>query len=369
MATAAQRRIKSVSYAKYGYIFVAPFFIVYFIFMLWPLIETFILAFHGNGNSPKLDEAGTSINCFVGLDNFKTILFGGADFKSMGIHERFARCMGNTVIIWGGNFLPQIALSLLLAVWFTDMRVKMPGKGFFKVVMYMPNIITAASVAGLFLTLLSDSPYSVANIMLDKLETSAPGVYGFIEGITNDTMVKDGTFFFSSDKWSSRIIIMFIQVWMWFGNTMIMLMSGIMGINPSLFEAANIDGANSTQVFTKVTLPLLQPIMVYTMITSMIGGLQMFDIPYLYHTAGQKFSRELETVAVYIYYNFNTGTEAQSNYGYAGAASIIIFIITAILGSITFYMNRDKDEIAQKKQRKRAMKQYKAKMKKGGLAL
>jgi multiple sugar transport system permease protein len=149
---------------------------------------------------------------------------------------------------------------------------------------------------------------------------------------------------------------------------MIMLMSGIMGINPSLFEAADIDGANSRQQFFRITLPLLQPIMVYTLVTSMIGGLQMFDIPYLYHN-GANFNKQLETVAVYIYYNFNQGTVESANYGYAGAASIVIFIITAILGSITFYMNRDKDAIAKKKQRKKAEKQYRAKMKQGGLTL
>ncbi len=364
MATAAQRRIKSVSYAKYGYIFVAPFFIVYFIFMLWPLIETFILAFHGNGNTPKLDEAGTSINCFVGLDNFKTILFGGTDFKSMGIHERFVRCMGNTVMIWGGNFIPQIALSLLLAVWFTDMRVKMPGKGFFKVVMYMPNIITAASVAGLFLSLASDSPYSVANNLLDKLEVSAPGFYNFIEGITPDTMVKDGVFFFSSDKWSSRVIIMFIQVWMWFGNTMIMLMSGIMSINGSLFEAAEIDGANSTQTFWRITLPLLKSIMVYTLLTSMIGGFQMFDIPYMYRT-GTTLNQYTETAAVFIYDMFHANF-ASPSYGYSAAASVILFVITSILGALVFYVQRDKHAIEIKKKRKQAMKEAKKKAAQGG---
>ncbi|MDE6658019.1 MAG: sugar ABC transporter permease, partial [Oscillospiraceae bacterium] len=109
----------------------------------------------------------------------------------------------------------------------------------------------------------------------------------------------------------------------------------------------------------------LQPIMGYTLVRSMIGGLQMFDLPYLYHS-GANFSRNLETVAVYIYYNFNKGTVEQANYGYAGAASIIIFAITAVLGSITFYMNRDKDEIAKKQQRKRAEKQQKARMKQGG---
>jgi multiple sugar transport system permease protein len=173
---------------------------------------------------------------------------------------------------------------------------------------------------------------------------------------------------FISGEWNAKFMVMFIQTWLWFGNTMIMLMSGIMGINPSLFEAADIDGANSGQQFFKITLPLLQPIMVYTLVTSMIGGLQMFDIPFLYHN-GAQFSKHLETVAVYIYYNFNKGTVDQANYGYAGAASIIIFAITACLGAITFYMNRDKDAIAKKKQRKKAEKQYKAKMKQGGLTL
>ncbi len=346
MATAAQRRIKSVSYSKYGYIFVAPFFIVYFVFMLWPLIDTFILAFHGNGIGENLNAAGTSTSCFVGLDNFKTILFGGSDFKSMGIHERFVRCMQNTVIIWGGNFLPQIALSLLLAVWFTDMRVKMPGKGFFKVVMYMPNIITAASVAGLFLCLLSDSQYSTANsILLDK---------GWI----------DEAFFFSSNKWSSRIIIMFIQIWMWFGNTMIMLMSGIMGINGSLFEAAEIDGANSRQTFWRVTLPLLKSIMVYTLLTSMIGGFQMFDIPYMYHL-GSNLNNYTETVAVFIYDMFHKNF-ASPSYGYSAAASVILFVITSILGALVFYVQRDKHAIEIKKKRKQAMKEAKRMAKQGG---
>lgn len=341
MASAAQRRIKSISYAKYGYMFIAPFFLVYCFFQIWPLIYTFILSFEGNQ---------ATNGQWVGLENYNTILFGqGSAQGAAATNAEFLKALGNTFILWFGNFVPQILLSLLLAVWFTDAKVKLPGKGFFKVVMYMPNIITAASVAALYVNLFGDSKYYFVNATLMNLGLTEP--IAFVAGPV-----------------ASKVMVMFIQTWLWFGNTMIMLMSGIMGINPSLFEAADIDGANSRQTFFKVTLPLLQPIMVYTLVTSMIGGLQMFDIPYLYHN-GANFSRELETVAVYIYSNFNRGTVDQANYGYAGAASIIIFVITAILGSITFYMNRDKDEIAQKKQRKRAEKQYKAKMKKGGLAL
>ena len=321
--------------------FIAPFFLVYCFFQIWPLIYTFILSFKGN-------QANNA--AWVGFDNYSTILFGqGMAQGSAATSAEFFKALGNTFILWFGNFIPQILLSLLLAVWFTDAKVKLPGKGFFKVVMYMPNIITAASVAALYVNLFGDSKYYFVNATLMNM------------GMENPVQ-------FVGDPVISKIMVMFIQTWLWFGNTMIMLMSGIMGINPSLFEAADIDGANSRQVFFKVTLPLLQPIMVYTLVTSMIGGLQMFDIPYLYHN-GANFSKELETVAVFIYFNFNKGTVEQASYGYAGAASIIIFAITAVLGSITFYMNRDKDEIAQKKQRKRAEKQYRAKMKKGGLTL
>lgn len=145
MASAAQRRIKSISYAKYGYMFIAPFFLVYCFFQIWPLIYTFILSFQGNQKNHGQ---------WVGLDNYTTILFGeGMAAGAPDIKAEFLQSLGNTFILWFGNFVPQILLSLLLAVWFTDAKVKLPGKGFFKVVMYMPNIITAASVAALYVNL------------------------------------------------------------------------------------------------------------------------------------------------------------------------------------------------------------------------
>jgi multiple sugar transport system permease protein len=307
--------------------------LVYCFFQLWPLINTFILSVKGNGKA---------FNDFIGLGNYEALLFGtGMGRASSAIQETFFQTLGNTFIVWIGNFIPQIAISLALAVWFTDAKLKIPGKGFFKVVMYMPNIITAASVAALFLKLFDDSKYGVVNNMFLS--------WGLI-----DEPIK-----FITGVWQSRGMIMFIQAWMWFGNTMIMLMSGIMGLNPSLFEAANIDGASSGQVFRKITLPLLRPIMLYTLITSMIGGLQMFDIPYMY-TKGTQRNEYTKTVAVFIYENFREKMP-NPNYGFSGAASIILFLITIGLGSITFYMNRDKEAAARKKERKAAMKKLKAK--------
>lgn len=333
MASAAQRNIRSVSYAKYGYFFILPFFLVYCFFQLWPLINTFILSVYGNGK--QIDE-------FIGLGNFEALLFGtGMGRSSAAIQETFLQTLGNTFIVWIGNFIPQIAISLALAVWFTDAKLKIPGKGFFKVIMYMPNIITAASVAALFLKLFDESKYGPVNSLLMSM------------GVIDDPIK------FVTGVWTSRGMVMFIQAWMWFGNTMIMLMSGIMGLNPSLFEAANIDGASSGQVFRKITLPLLRPIMLYTVITSMIGGLQMFDIPYMY-TKGTQRNEYTKTVAVFIYEHFREKMP-NPNYGFSGAASILLFIITIALGSVTFYMNRDKEAIRLKKERKAHMKALKEK--------
>lgn len=346
MASAAQRRIKSISYAKYGYMFIAPFFLVYCFFQVWPLIQTFILSFQGNGA-----DAGN----FVGFDNYGIILFGsgeGMGRRAAAMQELFLTSFKNTIILWFGNFIPQILLSLLLAVWFTDSKLHIPGVGFFKVVMYLPNIITAVSVAALFMRFISNSQLSAVNTLLT------------LNGA-------DPVSFEASAAWS-RGIVMFIQTWLWFGNTMIMMMSGIMGINPSLFEAAAIDGASSGQVLRKVTLPLLRPMVVYTLITSMIGGLQMFDIPYLYHTGAGKINANLRTVAVFVYEQFRAGAKVhQPDYGIAGAASVILFIITAALGILVFRMNRDEDEHRKKQERKALVKEYKKQQKlakNGGLS-
>lgn len=306
------------------------------------MINTFRLSFYGNGKT---------LETFVGLKKFQNILFGSeTSIPAQAIHEEFFNYFQNTIIIWLGNFVPQIILSLLLAVWFTDAKLKIPGKGFFKVIMYMPNIITAASVSALFLVLFGDGKYGAINSLLLSKEM-------IVEPIR-----------FITDKTNSRILVMFIQTWMWFGNTMIMLMSGIMGINPSLFEAANIDGANSFQIFRKVTLPLLRPIMVYTLITSMIGGLQMFDIPYLLHT-GNTLVPHIQTAAVFVYEKFHK-TPYSPSYGYSAAASVILFFITGILGIFVFYFNRDKDEAERKKKLKKLKKQAKMRNKGfGGLDL
>ena len=327
MASAANRRIRRLSYAKYGYMFILPFFLVYFVFSLYPLLYTFYIS--------TFRATCTAVDAemyYVGFENFKDLLFVDSP-----VRVQFFQAIGNTLILWICNFIPQIALSLLLAVWFTDNRLHVPGKGFFKVVMYMPNIITAASVATLFLSLFGETQYNPVNQILLS--------WGWIqEPIT-----------FLQTYQIKRGLVSFILAWMWFGNTMVMLMASIMGINPSLFEAAQIDGANSGQVFAHITVPSIRPMLVYVFITSMIGGLQMFDVPYLFNV-GTDVDKYTRTIAIYIFERYSGATR---DYGRSAAASIILFIITGILGAIVFYINSDKDEIAEKKRRRKEAKRLK----------
>ena len=323
MANATTKPRRMISYAKYGYFFIAPFFLVYAFFMLYPLINTLRLSFFGNAG----DEV-QGLDVFVGLQNYQFLLFGGDSVFASATHEKFVNSFGNTFLLWIGNFVVQIILSLLLAVWFSDVRIKTPGTGFFKIVMYMPNIITAASVAGIFLMIFRDSEFGMVNSIL-----------------LNAKVIEDPIIFVASE-WPPRFIVMMIQTWMWFGNTMLLLMSGIFGIDPSIYEAAAIDGSSGANTFFRITMPILKPIFFYVVITSLIGGLQMFDIPFMFHE-GNYVNDYIRTVAVFVYERF-TGVK---NYGMSAAASVLLFIITVALGMLINKFNTD--STASKKKKKK----------------
>lgn len=313
MAGGGTKSHKLVSYAKYGYIFILPFFLVYGFFMVWPLINTVILSFKGNGQNP---------DAWLGLQNYKWLLLGDKnnEFSAAAVHHgAFFDGFANTLILWIGNFIVQIVLSLLLAVWFSDVRIKIKGTGFFKVVMYLPNIIMAASVAAMFLMIFNSSKYGIVNSL----------------ALSNNWIVDPIPFM--EKKWTVRIIVMLIQAWLWFGNTMLLLLSGIFGIDPSIYEAAAIDGSSGANTFFRITMPILRPIFLYVVVTSLIGGLQMFDIPYLMHD-GTQVNTNLKTAAIYIYQQFHASIP---NFGLSSAASVLLFIVTLILGMIVMRFNSD----------------------------
>ncbi|GGG72195.1 carbohydrate ABC transporter permease [Paenibacillus radicis (ex Gao et al. 2016)] len=312
-------RHKGVNYSKYGYLFSLPFVLAFLVFSLYPTLYTAVIGFTDmKGLIPKpihiLDNP---------FQNFIDILFHNVSFR---------KSLINTGIIWIANFVPQILLALLLTAWFTNRRTKVRGQGTFKVLLYMPNIITASTIAVLFNSLFA-YPMGPVNSLFEML------------GWT------DSAVFFLQDKTTARGIVAFIQFWMWYGNTMIILIAGVMGINPALFEAAAMDGASGFQTFFRVTLPSLKTIMLYTLITSMIGGLQMFDIPQMFLAGGPDDSTL--TTSVFIY-----GQAFKGSYMYntAAAASMIMFVIAGILSGLLFYFMRDRDAARLKKVQKKMNK-------------
>jgi multiple sugar transport system permease protein len=277
---------------KYGYFFVLPFVVVFLMFNLWPTIYTFALAF-GDLRGLRADFG------FIGLTNFVKL-----------VHDKyFWGAVGNTFIIWGWNFVPQLGIALLLAIWFTDGQLHLKGRGLFRALFYMPNLLTCASVALLYRSLFG-YPVGPVNQFLMKFQ--------FIESSFN---------WFRSVP-ASRGIVVFIQWWMWCGQTLILLMAGITSINPSLNESAVIDGANNRQITTKITIPLLRPMMFYILITSMVGGMQMFDIPFLLTDMRGGPDYKIRTTAVYMY---NMAFQGRNDYSYAAAISIGTFLITLVL--------------------------------------
>lgn len=303
-------KVKSISYAKWGYIFIIPFFLVYFIFTFYPQLLTIYNSFFENFRD-GLTQIGPR---FVGLQNYKTLLTPSEN-GTIDIIKYF----GNTIIMWIMGAVPQFVIALLLAVFFTNTRLNIKGQRIMKTVIYMPNLIMASAFSMLFYTLFSN----VGPIKPLLVQT----------GLINESF----DFFFITI--SVRSLVALLNFLMWFGNTTILLMAGIQAIDESLFESARLDGASSTRVFFNITMPLLKPIFIYTFITSMIGGLQMFDVPSVLTNAKGTPNRTVMTVIMYL----NNYLGGSNNYGMAGAISVILFIVTAILSIIVFKtIDRDK---------------------------
>lgn len=325
----SNKRKRTVEYGKYGYLFIAPFFIIYAIFQLWPLIYTIWMSFM-EYYSKGLKVVGPN---FDGFTNYINVFISQSKETGMVFFDTYTfKALGNTIFMWLLNFVPQILLSLLLASWFTDTRAKLKGQGFYKVTMFMPNIITAASLAVLFYSL-----FSINGPMTQLIRH-----FGLI-GETYD---------FMNSKLATRLMIAFIQFWMWYGNTMIILIAGILGINPALFEAARVDGASSGQIFRRVTLPLLKPIVLFTLVTSSIGGLQMYDIPSLFNVnQGGDGLPDFASTTITMYIRKLTLTS--KDYGKAGAASVVLFLVTLCISLLFFFFLSDREDVVRKKKRRR----------------
>ena len=287
-----------------------PFVIVFLIFNVYPVLRTLYLSF----TNAKI--AGVGKIQWVWFDNYIRVI----------TDKFFWRALGNTLRIWGVNIVLQLGLAFLLTIIFSDIKYKIKGLGIFRVIYYLPNLIAATSVAFLFKTLL-DWRYGTFNQIIYQAFKFFGKSYNPIDWL--GTAAHAGS------------TIAVISAWMWFGNSFIMLMAGVQGISKDYFEAAAIDGAGRWTVFGKITLPLLKPILLYVAITSLIGGLQMFDLPYLMADKASASYNSVQTAVMYLYkFGFETGT---TQTGYASAIAYILFLIILTVSVVQFKLFNKED--------------------------
>jgi ABC-type sugar transport system permease subunit len=285
-----------------GYLFISPFFLILLIFTIYPSVYTFFLSFR------KWD--GLTDPMGNGFLNFQRLVTDKVFYLSL----------GNTFRIWICNFIPQMLTALLLSSFFTLSRIK--GMKFLRAAYYLPNLITATSV-GLLFNLLFNGNKSAANQILGALG---------LAGVPFN--------FFNSEVFTSSLVS-YIQWWMWFGYTTVIIMAGITAIDTSVYEAARVDGASKTQTYLQITLPLIRPTLIYMTITSIIGGMQLFDVPATLSNSLGDPRKAVLTTSMYLY---NQGFTSH-NYGYASALSVGLFFIIALLSFLAFRAMQRKERV------------------------
>lgn len=295
---------KKLKHHQYGYLFVAPFIIGFLVFGLYPVVNTILLSFTDR-------TLMSSEYNFVGLKNFQ-LLF--AD-------KTFITAVTNTWELWLMNFIPQIGIAILLAIWFTNNRLKLKGVGIWRMIFYMPNLMMASAVAALFFSLFSY--YGPVNQLLVRS--------GFLPEAV-DFLRKPAV---------ARGLVVFIQWWMWFGQTTILLMAAMTAISPSLYDAAEVDGAGTFQTFWMITLPLIKPVLIYILVTSLVGGMQMFDIPYLLTDGRGSPSNSILTNTINMYMKFHS---SKGHIGAASAVGLVVFLMTSVVALLIFFLLREKHD-------------------------
>lgn len=287
----------------YGYLFIAPFVIGFLIFGLYPIFNTVSLSFT---DTTLFNRNGA----FIGLANFERLF--ADDF--------FTTAVKNTWVLWLLNFIPQIGIAMLLSVWFTSPRLRIKGVGIWRAFFYLPNLLAPAVIAALFFSLFSF--YGPANQILVRLDI-LPGAMHFLENVP-----------------ITRGLVVFIQWWMWWGQTIIILMAGMTAIPVSFYQAAMVDGASAWQMFRHITLPLLKPILIFIFVTSLVGGMQIFEIPYLLTDGRGSPQSSILTNNVLMYLKFSS---SKGHIGAASAVNVLVFIMTTVAALGIFYALRDRD--------------------------
>ncbi|MDR7813150.1 carbohydrate ABC transporter permease [Lacrimispora sp.] len=275
------------------YVFISPFILTFLMFFAYPMISTVLMSFQ------KISGGKTS---FVGVKNYQTLL-----------NPVFIKCLKNSAFYTVVTCIIMIIIPMLLAVLLNSRQMKF--KTFFRSIMFIPAL-TSIVVAGV-----------VFRLMFGELEGSFMNqVLGFFG---KDPMV------WLRNPVTVWITLFLLCTWRWTGVNMMYYLSGLQQIPEDLFEASDIDGANSLQRFRYITLPLLKPTTVYVLTISIFGGMAMFAESYILFNGNKTPNNVATTIVGYLY---RMGLE-QNNIGIASAIGVVLLMIVMGINIIQLFMN------------------------------
>ncbi len=286
---------KTDSVAPYAYI--APFFVIFAVFGLFPTLFTFYVAL--------FDWNPIGGQTFVGLDNFTTLFSD----------ERFWNAVRNTFSIWILSTFPQLILALFLAQLLNNVRLRFAN--LFRMSMLVPYITSVVATTIVFASLFGRD-------------------YGLINGALQ--LVGIPAIDFEANTLASHILVSTMVLWRWFGYNTLIYLAALQAIPKDVYEAAAIDGAGGFKQFIFVTIPSLRPVIIFTVIVSTIGGLQVFTEPLLLSAPGLTggSGRQFQTLTLFMYEqgfgNFQ--------FGYGSAIGVTLFVLIVIFSVINYFLSR-----------------------------
>src|SRR5579884_1788540 len=281
-----------------GYLYVAPFFVVFGIFGLFPLAYTaYVSLTDRNLLSP--------VAHFIGLHNYALL-----------IHDSyFWNAVENTFGIWFLSTVPQLTLALVLA---HVLNTKLHARTFFRMSILLPQVTSLVAVALIF-TQMFGHDYGFVNYMLGQF-----GIHKV---------------YWEAGRFSSWVALSVMVTWRWTGYNALIYLAAMQSIPDELYEAAAVDGASRFRQFFHVTVPMLRPTIIFTVIISTIGGLQLFTEPFLFQsrpgTATGGSARQYQTIVMYLYEKFLGST--QFKFGYAAAIAWCLVLIIALFAFVNYF--------------------------------
>jgi cellobiose transport system permease protein len=284
---------------KYSpYVYVAPFFVLFAGFGLFPLVYTAYVSLR-DWRLTRGDRG------FVGLENYREVL----------TDDRFWNAMYNTFGLFVVATVPQLLFALLLANW---LNKKLRARTVIRMGILLPNITSVAAVGIVFGFIFADR-YGLANWLLD--------------------LVNLDPIDWRNHRWSSWLAISVMVDWRWTGYNALIYLAAMQAIPKDLYESAEIDGAGAMRQFWRITVPLIQPTILFTVIVSTIGGMQLFTEPLLFNYGRIQGGslHEFQTIAMYIW---ERTFDRNYEYGIGAAMSWLLFMMIAIFALVNFLLVR-----------------------------